>query len=99
MIDLLLNCCHGSSSGSLDILRLCARVVGCRHRAGATRPIKAMWKLLVGCLALLALLYGAKMALLQLAVPAEDLSSLDEEDAGGQERGVPQPGDYVDGRV
>jgi TPR repeat protein len=44
-----------------------------------------MWKLLVGCLALLALLYGAKMALLQLAVPAEDLSSLDEEDAGGQE--------------
>lgn len=41
-----------------------------------------MLRLLLGCLALLVLLYGVKVALLQLAVPAESAVELEEDDGG-----------------
>lgn len=44
-----------------------------------------MWKLLIACLALLVVLYGAKLALLQLASPAEPLPSGDEDEGADSE--------------
>lgn len=45
--------------------------------------IRAMLRLLLGCLALLVLLYGVKVALLQLAVPAESAAELEDDDGDG----------------